>query len=70
LLKTPRHLMQKHECRAAEKLELARTRDLEKVIELENFRLYQEAIFFARLSGQLVTLGDIPNPRAHVPSPQ
>jgi hypothetical protein len=60
LLKAPRHLMQRHEARAQEKLEMARVSDPEKVADLENFRLYQEAIFFARLCGEITTLGDLP----------
>jgi len=66
VLKIPRHLMQRHESRAREKLELARVTDPAKVLDLENFLLYQQAIFFTRLSGDLITLGDIPNPRAHL----
>lgn len=71
ILKTPRHLWDVHMARMRQKIEVAKSREPEKVTDLENQLLYQEAIFFTRHAGELVTLGDIPNPRAHIqPSAQ
>ena len=67
VLKTPRHLMDVHLARARAKVEAAKSREPEKVTDLENLLIYMEVIFFTRVSGDLTTLGDIPNPRAHVP---
>lgn len=70
VLKTPRHLMDTHLVRVRAKVDAARVREPEKVTDLENLLIYMELIFFTRISGVLTTLGDIPNPRAHIPNPQ